>query len=141
MDIYQATQALLEDAVGEGVNVSAYVLTYNELTKQFDLPQFPAVTYNYTNIAPIVAHDGTSSLYRVNLEITVWGDLEQIDNSANAVMGGINAQRIAVNNVEFTVAIQTAQDVADLGLDFKRRVMRFVGLVVVGEDENEQDSL
>lgn len=133
MDIYQATQSLLETAVGQSVNVSAFVLKYDEIKGQFALPDFPAVTYNYTNIAPIVAHDGSSDLYRVNLEVTVWGDLEQIDANAKAVTNAINAKRVTVSNVEFTVAISASQDVAELGLDFKRRVMRYVGLVSVTE--------
>lgn len=134
MDIYEATQTLLTNAVPEGVSVSAYVLTYDEEVDKFQLPDFPAVTYNYQGLTPIVAHDGTSELFRVSLDVEVWGDLEQIASNSKAVMTAINAKRIRVEDVEFTLVMQESRDIAELGLDFKRRYMRFVGLAQVGEE-------
>lgn len=140
MDIYEATQALLKEAAPIGVNVSAYVLTYDAILDKFDLPDFPAVTYNYALIDPIVDHTGECNLFRVNLDVEVWGDLKQIADNAKEVSEAINAQRIQVENVEFTLVCTEARDIAELGLDFKRRYMRFAGLVSV-EEEAHEDSL
>ena len=136
MDIYEATQTVLKQAV-PGVNVSAYVLTYDELKDQFILPDFPAVTYNYAGIWPIVTQGGTTGLNRVNLDIEVWGDLAQIDTNAGKVSEALNAKRVTVGNVEFTLVCIEAQDIAELGLDFKRRRMRFTGLAEVREGHGE----
>ena len=131
MDIYEATQTLLQNAVGASVNVDAFVLKYNEAKSQFDLPQFPAVTWNYATLTPIV---GAPNLYRINLDVEVWGDLEQIDANAKTVERALNAQRVTVGNVEFSAVMMDSRDVAELGLDFKRRYMRFAGLVDVQEE-------
>ena len=139
MDIYEATQAILTQAV-PGVNVSAYVLQYDEDKDQFILPEFPAVTYNYAGMTPIVAHDGSSNLYRIDLTVEVWGDLEQIDANAKKVIDAINAKRVSVGNVEFSIVMIDSRDITELGLDFKRRYMRFTGLAEIGED-NGQTSL
>ena len=130
MDIYEATQAILTQAVPQ-TNVSAYVLQYDEDKDQFILPEFPAVTYNYTGIVPIVAHDGSSNLFRIDLTVEVWGDLEQIDANARKVTETLNAKRTTVGNVEFTTVCMEATDISELGLDFKRRRMRFVGLAEI----------
>ena len=136
MDIYEATQTILMQAV-PNANVSAYVLQYDETMNQFILPDFPSVTYNYTGIVPIVTQGGSSNLYRINLDVEVWGDLEQIDANAKKVTETLNAKRTTVGNVEFTVVCMGATDIAALGLDFKRRRMNFVGLVEVGEGHGE----
>lgn len=130
MDIYEATQTLLTTAVPAGVNVSSFVLTYDEDKNQFLLPDFPAVTYNYSTLTPIVP---TPNLYRIGLDVEVWGDLEQIDSNAEAVVKALNAKRVTVNNVEFTLVMMESQDVTELGLDFKRRYMRFSGLADIQE--------
>ena len=140
MDIYEATQKLLTDAVPDNVNVSAYVLTYDAALDQFLLPDFPAVTYNYNGITPIVAHDLSSSLFRITLDVEVWGDLEQIDSNSRKVMDAMNAKRVTVGNVEFSAVMIESRDIAELGLDFKRRYMRFTGLAEIGES-NGQTSL
>lgn len=137
MDIYEATQTLLQTAVPADVNVSAYVLTYDEEMDKFLLPDFPAVTYNYQGITPIVAHDCSSSLFRVALDVEVWGDLEQIANNAKDVIKALNAKRVTVNNVEYTLVMTESRDIAELGLDFKRRYMRFAGLVTVEEEHGK----
>ena len=136
MDIYEATQTILMQAVPDA-SVSAYVLQYDETIQQFLLPDFPAVTYNYVGIVPVVSHGGSSDLFRVNLDVEVWGDLEQIDANAQKVTDALNAKRAAVGNVEFTVVCMEATDIAELGLDFKRRRMNFTGLVEVGEGHGE----
>ena len=128
MDIYEATQKLLTDAVPKA-NVSSFILKYDEVMNQFVLPDFPAVTYNYSGLTPIAAHGITGNLFRVNLDVEVWGDLEQIDTNAAMVIDALNANRVTVRNVEFTLVMIESRDVAELGLDFKRRFMRFAGLV------------
>ena len=137
MDIYEATQTLLTSAVPENVNVSAYVLTYDEIKQQFILPDFPAVTYNFQTITPIVAFGESSDLYRVSLDVEIWGDLEQIDVNAKKVTKAVNAQRVTVGNVEYTLVVTETRDITELGLDFKRRFMRFSGLVEIGESGGE----
>ena len=137
MDIYEATQAILTQAVPAGVNVSAYVLTYDAELDKFLLPDFPAVTYNYNGITPIVSMSGGDDLYRVTLDVEVWGDLEQIAANAQAVMDAINAKRVTVENVEFSVVMIESRDIAELGLDFKRRYMRFTGLAEIGEGHGQ----
>ena len=92
-------------------------------------------------MTPVVSHDCSSSLFRVALEVEVWGDLEQIAQNAKSVMQAINAQRVRVNNVEFTLVMQESRDIMELGLDFKRRYMRFVGLVAVEDEEDGQTSV
>lgn len=136
MDIYEATQTILQQAVPDA-NVSAYVLSYDEAKDQFILPDFPAVTYNYAGIAPIVTHGAGSNLLRINLDVEVWGDLGQIDVNAGKVSDALNAKRTQVGNVEFTVVCMESQDIAELGLDFKRRRMRFTGLAEIGEEHGE----
>lgn len=134
MDIYEATQAILTAAVPAGVNVSAYVLTYDAELDKYLLPDFPAVTYNYNGITPISVQTGMGGLYRITLDVEVWGDLEQIAANAQAVMDAINAKRVTVENVEFTLVMMESRDIAELGLDFKRRYMRFTGLAEIGEE-------
>ena len=137
MDIYEATQTLIQSVVPADVSVSPFVLTYDTEMDKYLLPDFPAVTYNYGNMTPIVAHDCSSSLFRVALDVEVWGDLEQIAKNAKLVMGALNAKRVKVSNVEFTLVIQESRDIIELGLDFKRRFLRFVGLVSVEEGHGE----
>ena len=132
MDMYEATQTLLQTAVPD-VNVSAFVLTYDAETDKFQLPDVPAVTYNYQGITPIVSMDGSSSLHRITLDIEVWGDLEQIAVNAAKVSAALNAKRTEVGNVEFTLVMMDSRDFTELGLDFKRRLMRFTGLAEIGE--------
>ena len=139
MDIYEATQTLLLTAVPD-VNVSAFVLSYDAELDKFILPDFPAVTYNYSGIMPIVSMDGASDLNRITLDVEVWGDLEQIAANAKKVNAALNAKRVQVGNVEFTLVMIESRDIAELGLDFKRRYMRFTGLAEIGED-NGQTSL
>ena len=134
MDIYEATQAILQEAVPAGVNVSAYVLTYDAEVDKYLLPDFPAVTYNYFGLTPIVSMSGSSNLFRVTLDVEVWGDLEQIAANSKAVIDAINAKRVAMENVEFSIVMIDSRDIAELGLDFKRRYMRFAGLVEIGEE-------
>lgn len=134
MDIYEATQTLLEGAVPQGTNVSSFVLTYDEDKDQYNLPEFPAVTYNYSQLQPVVSQTGGSNLYRANLDVTVWGSLEDIDKNAEAVNAAVNAKRVTVNNVEFTLVCNSAQDVSDLGLSFKQRLLRFIGLAEVNKE-------
>ena len=136
MDIYEATQALLTEAVPEA-NVTYYLLTYDEQTDQFSLPAFPAVTYLYSNLAPYVAHDGSSGLYRVSLDVEVWGTLEDVSKNADKVIEAINAQRVSVENVTYTVVAGEVRDIYDMGLDFHHRLIRFGGLVEVGEDKDD----
>ena len=136
MDIYEATQTLLMQAVPD-VNVSSFVLTYDEEMDKFLLPDFPAVTYNYSTMTPVVAQGESSDLYRVVLDVEVWGDLEQMDANAKKVIKAINAQRNTVGNVEFTLVIGETRDIMELGLDFKRRFLRFVGLAQIGESGGE----
>lgn len=133
MDIYEATQYILTTAVPNNVNVSAYVLTYDAEVDKYLLPDFPAVTYNYSGITPIVDMGGGSNLSRVTLDVEVWGDLEQINTNANLVMKALNGQRVNVENIEFTVVLRESRDIAELGLDFKRRLMRFIGVVEINE--------
>ena len=137
MDIYEATQMLLKSAVPENVNVSAYVLTYDAQIDKYLLPDFPAVTYNYFGLVPIVSMSGTSNLFRVTLDVEVWGDLEQIAANAKLVTDAINAKRVTVESVEYSVVMIDSRDIAELGLDFKRRYMRFAGMVEIGENNGE----
>lgn len=136
MNIYEATQAILEEAVPTA-NVSAFILKYDTEKQQYILPDFPAVTWNYTGITPIVTHDGDTDLKRVVLEVEVWGNLEQIENNADAVAEGINAQRLIVENVVFTLVMTESTDIMEIGLDFKRRRMRFSGLIEVGDEKDD----
>ena len=136
MDIYEATQTLLLTAVPD-VNVSAFVLSYDAELDKFILPDFPAVTYNYSGIMPIVSMDGASELNRITLDVEVWGDLEQIAANAKKVNAALNAKRVTVGNVEFTLVMIESRDIAELGLDFKRRFMRFTGVAEIGEDNGD----
>lgn len=135
MDIYEATQTILQTAV-PNVNVSAFVLTYDAETDKFQLPEFPSVTYNFQGITPIISMTGESNLYRIVLDVEVWGSLEQIEVNAKKVSGALNAKRAAVGNIEFTLVQIESRDIAELGLDFKRRLMRFSGLAEIGEIAN-----
>ena len=140
MDIYEATQTLLTGIVPD-VNVSAFVLSYDAELDKFILPDFPAVTYNYSGITPIVSMDGASELNRITLDVEVWGDLGQIAANALKVNKALNAKRVQVGNVEFTLVMIESRDIAELGLDFKRRYMRFTGLAEIGEEHHGDTSL
>lgn len=137
MDIYEATQSILMAAVPENVNVSAYVLTYDAEVDKYLLPDFPAVTYNYSGVTPVVSMSGSSNLFRITLDVEVWGDLEQIAVNAQKVMDAINAKSVKVGNVEFSIVMIESRDIAELGLDFKRRYMRFAGLAEIGEEHGQ----
>ena len=137
MDIYEATQTLLKQSVPENVNVSAYVLTYDMEMDKYLLPDFPAVTYNYYGVTPIVSMGGSSNLFRVTLDIEVWGDVEQIAANAQKVMDAINAKIVTVGNVEFSIVMIDSRDITELGLDFKRRYMRFTGIAEIGEEHGQ----
>ena len=137
MDIYEATQALLTEAVPEA-NVTYYLLTYDEQLDQFSLPAFPAVTYLYSNLTPYVSHDGSSGLYRASLDVEVWGTLADVSKNADLIVQGLNAQRVQVENVCFTVVAGEVRDIYDMGLDFHHRLIRFSGLVEIGEDDDSR---
>lgn len=137
MDIYEATQSILMAAVPENVNVSAYVLTYDAEVDKYLLPDFPAVTYNYSGVTPVVSMSGSSNLFRITLDVEVWGDLEQVAANAQKVMDAINAKSVKVGNVEFSIVMIESRDIAELGLDFKRRYMRFAGLAEIGEEHGQ----
>ena len=94
MDIYEATQAILTASVPDNVNVSAYVLTYDAELDKYLLPDFPAVTYNYNGVTPIVSMSGSANLYRVTLDVEVWGDLEQIAANAQKQAEAYGVERI-----------------------------------------------
>lgn len=136
MDIYEATQALLTEAVPEA-NVTYYLLTYDEQKDQFSLPAFPAVTYLYSNLSPYVSHDGSSGLYKVSLDVEVWGTLEDVSKIADKVIEAVNAQRANVENITFTVIAGEVRDIYDIGLDFHHRLIRFSGMVEVGEEQDD----
>ena len=139
MDIYEATQSLLQTAVQNAepaVSVSAYVLTYDADMDKYLLPDFPAVTYNYQDLTPIASVSGDSDLIKLTLDIECWGNLGQIDANAKLVRETMNAKRVEVGNVEFTLVMSESRDIAELGLDFKRRYMRFVGLAEISEVTN-----
>jgi hypothetical protein len=61
--------------------------------------------------------------------VEVWGDLGQIDENSKLVENALNGQKVKVENVEFTIVMMESQDITELGLDFKRRRMRFTGIV------------
>ena len=133
MDIYEATQALLSAAV-QDANVTYYLLTYDEQKDQFDLPDFPAVTYLYSNLTPVVCQDGETGLFRVMLDVEVWGTLEDVSKNAGDILNAVNAQRITLQNVCFTIVAQEVRDIYDMGLDFHHRLIRFGGLVEIDEE-------
>lgn len=136
MDIYEATQALLTEAV-PGANVTYYLLSYDEQTEQFALPEMPAVTYLYSNLTPVVAQTGEGGLYKVTLDVEVWGTLEEVSQNADLLKAGINAQRLEVENVTFTLVANEVRDIYDIGLDFHHRLVRFIGLVEIGEEHED----
>ena len=138
MDIYEATQALLTEAAPEA-NVTYYLLQYDEQTDQFTLPEMPAVTYLYTNMTPVVSHDGNSGLFRVTLDVEVWGTLEIVSKNVNEILNTINAQRIEIQNVTFTVVSQEVRDIYDVGLNFHHRFIRFFGMVEIGEEKDDSN--
>lgn len=133
MDIYEATQKLLEEAVPNGVNVTYYLLTYDEQTDQFSLPVFPAVTYLYSNQVPFINHDGVSNLYNVTLDVECWGDLEIVSTVADRLMENISAQKKTVGTAVFTLVVGESRDIYDMGLDFHHRLIRFRGIVDMGD--------
>ena len=137
MDIYEATQALLTEAA-PGANVTHILLQYDEQTDQFALPAFPAVTYLYSSLKPIVNHDGGTSMIRVQLDVDIWGDLEDVSKYADMVNDAINGQRVTVENVVFTVvASPDSRDIYDLGMDFSHRAMKYAGIVTVGKEQQD----
>ena len=136
MDIYEATQALLTDAV-PSANVTYYLLTYDEQTDQFTLPALPAVTYLYNNVTPIVDQGGVSSLNRVSLSVDVWGTLEDVSANGSAVLEAVSGQRIEVENVVFTVVAIEVRDIYEVGLQFHHKSISFGGIVEVGEERDD----
>lgn len=136
MDIYEATQSLLA-GLAEGANVTYIQLTYDEKTDTFNIPDYPAVTWLYSNLVPIVSHDGGSGLYKVLLDVEIWGGLDDVVRYEKLITRGLNAKRAAVGGTEFTVILKDSRDIVDLGLDCKHRFMRFAGVVEVNEEEDE----
>ena len=138
MDIYEATQALITEAAPEA-NVTYYLLTYDEQTDQFTLPEMPAVTYLYTNMTPVVSHSGNSGLFRVLLDVEVWGTLETVSKNVSEILDVVNAQRIEIQNVVFTLVSQEVRDIYDVGLNFHHRFIRFGGMVEIGEEKDDSN--
>ena len=139
MNIYEATQALLTEAA-QGANVTRIDLTYDEQTDTFLLPDYPAVTWLYSNLVPVVTHTGGSGLYRVLLDVEIWGSLEDVALYEKLITEAINAKRVKVENIVFTVIILESRDIVDLGIDCKHWFMRFNGMVEVHEEEQKNDS-
>ena len=135
MDIYEATQKLLEEAVPEGVNVTYYLLTYDEQTDQFTLPAFPAVTYLYADNVPFSVQGGVTNLYNVTLDVECWGELETVSTVAETIIENISARRVTVGDVVFTLTVRESRDIYDMGLDYHHRLIRFGGVVDIGETE------
>lgn len=138
MDIYEATQALITEAAPEA-NVTYYLLTYDEQTDQFTLPEMPAVTYLYTNMTPVVSHSGNSGLFRVLLDVEVWGTLETVSKNVSEILDVVNAQRIEIQNVVFTLVSHEVRDIYDVGLNFHHRFIRFGGMVEIGEEKDDSN--
>lgn len=136
MDVYEATQALLSEIVPDA-NVTYYLLQYNADKDQFELPAFPAVTYLYGNLTPIVTHEGASNLHRVSLDVEVWGDLETVSKNGTEIINELSGKRITVENVVFTVIATEVRDIYDMGLDFHHRFIRFGGLIDIGDTQDE----
>ena len=136
MDIYEATQALLTEAA-PGANVTHVLLQYNEQTDQFTLPAFPAVTYIYSSVKPIVNHDGGTNMIRVRLDVDVWGTLEEISRYSELINDAVNAKRVTVENVVFTIVVSPeSRDIYDPYLDINHRALVFTGIVNVGKEED-----
>ena len=134
MDIYEATQAVLESAA-VGANVTYIQLTYDEKTDSYLLPDLPAVTWLYSELVPEVSHGGNSGLFRVLLDVEIWGSLENVAKYEKMITAALNAKRVIKENVDFTIILQDSRDIVDLGIDCKHRFMRFRGLVGVRESE------
>ena len=139
MDIYEGTQAVLADAA-PNANVTYIQLTYDEQTDSYIIPDYPAVTWLYSNLVPVVTHTGGSGLYRVLLDVEIWGSLEDVALYEKLITEAINAKRVKVENIVFTVIILESRDIVDLGIDCKHRFMRFNGMVEVHEEEQKNDS-
>ena len=136
MDVYEATQALLSEIVPDA-NVTSFDLKYDIIEDQFQLPSLPAVTYIYENLTPIVNQDGATNLYRALIDIEAWGNLETVSKNGMEIMNCMSGQRLAVENVVFTVTAIEVRDVYEVGFDFYRRIIRFSGLIDIGEDKDE----
>ena len=136
MDVYEATQALLSEIVPDA-NVTSFDLKYDIIEDQFQLPSLPAVTYIYENLAPIVNQDGATNLYRALIDIEAWGNLETVSKNGMEIMNCMSGQRITVENVVFTVTAIEVRDVYEIGFDFYRRIIRFNGLIDIGEEQDE----
>lgn len=139
MDIYEGTQAVLAD-VAPNANVTYIQLTYDEQTDSYIIPDYPAVTWLYSNLVPVVTHTGGSGLYRVLLDVEIWGSLEDVALYEKLITEAINAKRVKVENIVFTVIILESRDIVDLGIDCKHRFMRFNGMVEVHEEKQNNDS-
>ena len=139
MNIYEATQALLTEAA-QGANVTRIDLTYDEQTDTFLLPDYPAVTWLYSNLVPQVTHCGPSPLNTVLLDVEIWGSLEDCAKYTDQLTEAISGKRIKVENVVFTINIFESRDVVDLGLNCKHWFMRFNGMVEVHKEKQKNDS-
>ena len=137
MDIYEATQALLADAA-YGANVTFIQLTYDEQTDTYQIPDYPAVTWIYSNMTPQVTHSGNSGLYSVLLDVELWGDLDDVAKYQAELTEAINAVRVTVENVVFTLILSEVRNIVDLGLDCKHTFMRFGGMVGVYEGGGDE---
>ena len=140
MDIYEATQAVLADATAPDANVTYIQLAYDEQTDSYIIPDYPAVTWLYSNLVPVVTHTGGSGLYRVLLDVEIWGSLDDVALYEKMITDVLNAKRVKVENVIFTVIIMESRDIVDLGIDCKHRFIRFNGMVEVREEEQKNDS-
>ena len=130
MDIYEATQAILESAA-DGANVTYIQLTYDEKTDSYLLPELPAVTWLYSELVPQVSHSGNTGLFNVLLDVEIWGSLDNVAEYEKMITAALNAKRVTKENVVFTIILQDSRDIVDLGIDCKHRFMRFRGLVGV----------
>ena len=137
MDIYSATQIALEEAIGSKENVAYIQLRYDEASDSFVLPEYPCVTWLYSNQTPIITQDGNTGLFRVQLDVEIWGELDEVALYEEMITEVLNAKRISIENVVFTLVIQNIQDIVDLAVEVKHRFIRFGGIVAVNEEEDE----
>ena len=129
MDIYQATQALLSGAAGDGVNTVYLGLEYDALKEQWELPTAPAVTWLYDELTPQMTTDGPSGLYTARLSIDIWAPLETADRVNRAIAAEIAGKPRTLEGVTFTLVPETAQDVAEVNLPTKHIYVKYKGII------------
>lgn len=133
MNYYEAITAELKKLVPTaGDRIYHIIFDYNDETQQYKA-EVPAITYQFSNEQRLATHSGPLNVYKVQLDINLWGNLETLVSWADLIRLGLDGASVSVENVNITLveAPTGSQDIWEINTQTKRKLLRFKGLIIV----------